>query len=157
LYAGGTEMGAGGVAVNHIARWNGTVWDSVGSGMQSDVSALTAYNGYLYEGGGLYYTNGNYEWIARWASPVGIQENHNSAELAVYPNPFNTKATIEIKGTGNKNYELQLFNILGDEVFKSEMRDGKAEIAREDLSPGVYVIKIISNHEIITAKKIVIQ
>ena len=33
LYAGGAFTTAGGVAANHIAKWNGSSWSALGSGM----------------------------------------------------------------------------------------------------------------------------
>jgi trimeric autotransporter adhesin len=46
LYAGGEFTHAGGVAANSIARWDGTAWSALGSGMSgsSGVLALAVYN-----------------------------------------------------------------------------------------------------------------
>jgi len=53
LYAGGQFTAAGSVPVNNIAQWNGTVWDSVSSGIKGTayIYALTVYNGNLIAGG----------------------------------------------------------------------------------------------------------
>src|SRR5262249_37765159 len=40
LYAGGYFTEAGGVQVNHIAKWDGTQWSPLGSGMNNTVLAL---------------------------------------------------------------------------------------------------------------------
>jgi hypothetical protein len=40
LYAGGFFSSAGGQAVNHVARWDGSTWSPLGSGMNGPVSAL---------------------------------------------------------------------------------------------------------------------
>jgi len=51
LYAGGSFTTAGGVAANNIARWNGSSWSALGSGMSGAnlrVSALVVYD----DGGG---------------------------------------------------------------------------------------------------------
>jgi hypothetical protein len=37
--------------INNLARWNGTDWSSLGSGVSSDVWALTIYDGALVVGG----------------------------------------------------------------------------------------------------------
>jgi hypothetical protein len=66
--AGGAPAGkfetAGGVAVQHIARWNGTAWSAVGSGLV-EAGVLVVHD----DGGGagpaLYATHG--ELLARWA------------------------------------------------------------------------------------------
>src|SRR5882724_10938875 len=51
LYAGGTFTDAGGIPVNNIARWNGTNWSDVGTGVNNEVSALAVFNGELFVGG----------------------------------------------------------------------------------------------------------
>src|SRR5262245_25364827 len=67
LYVGGYFFVAGGVPANMIARWDGTNWTSLGSGMANDVLALTWWNGALYAGGG--FTNAGgvaANSIAKW-------------------------------------------------------------------------------------------
>ncbi len=55
LYVGGEFTIAGDVLANNIAKWDGTNWSPLGSGMQgggsTSVSALTVYNGELIAGG----------------------------------------------------------------------------------------------------------
>jgi len=73
LYAGGSFAGAGGVTSNHIARWNGSSWASVGGGIDpfAEVRALAVYDdgagaalyvgGYFSSAGGLPASH-----VARW-------------------------------------------------------------------------------------------
>ena len=52
LYAGGYFTTAGGVSVNYIAKWDGTNWSSLGTGMSSTVTALAFdLSGNLYASG----------------------------------------------------------------------------------------------------------
>ncbi len=56
LYAGGnftsaTNVGSGAVTVNGIARWNGSNWSALGSGMDGEVYSLAVSGGDLYAGG----------------------------------------------------------------------------------------------------------
>ncbi len=44
LYVGGTYTIAGGETVNYIARWDGTSWSSLESGMNDTVGALTVFD-----------------------------------------------------------------------------------------------------------------
>ena len=77
LIAGGNFTTAGGVAANRIARWNGSAWFPLGSGMNSSVTALTSLpNGDVIAGG--VFTNAGgvpVNNIARWNgsawSPLG--------------------------------------------------------------------------------------
>ena len=77
LYAGGAFFAAGGVSVNHIARWNGAEWSALGSGLDGGtirfplVAALAVYddgNGEgLYAAGQFDFAGGgNADAIARW-------------------------------------------------------------------------------------------
>ena len=51
LYAGGSFTTAGGVTVNRIAKWNGTTWSALGSGMDGRINSLVAIGTDLYAGG----------------------------------------------------------------------------------------------------------
>ncbi len=51
LIAGGFFTTAGGLSVNHIAQWDGSSWQAVGSGLNSIVYGLGAYNNNLVAGG----------------------------------------------------------------------------------------------------------
>ncbi len=52
LYAGGDMDTAGGLPVNHIARWDGANWSALGSGLDAPVNALALDgNDVLYVGG----------------------------------------------------------------------------------------------------------
>jgi cysteine-rich repeat protein len=73
LYAGGGFTTAGGLSANHIARWDGTNWSALGSGMSGggcgdDVRALAVSgSGDLYAGGGFTTADGVVvNGIARW-------------------------------------------------------------------------------------------
>ncbi|MGH2544284.1 MAG: hypothetical protein ACRDIB_15935, partial [Ardenticatenaceae bacterium] len=72
LYAGGSFTTAGGVPVNHIARWDGASWSALGSGVSGTdhtyVSALAvAADGTLYAGGRFTHAGATMvNYIARW-------------------------------------------------------------------------------------------
>jgi hypothetical protein len=67
LYAGGYFTTAGGVPANCIAKWNGSVWSALGSGMDDVVPALVVSGTDLYAGG--YFTTAGgvpANHIAKW-------------------------------------------------------------------------------------------
>ncbi len=89
LYAGGHFFNNGTLTVNHIAKWNGTSWDSLGSGMDQDVYSVAIYNGELYAGGHFLSAGGtNCSYIAKWDGatwqPVGGGMNSDVGYLHVY-------------------------------------------------------------------------
>ena len=73
LYAGGDFTTAGGVSVNYIAKWNGSIWSPLGAGADSFVKALTVYDDgagggpALFAGGWFSHMNGQTaKSIAKW-------------------------------------------------------------------------------------------
>ncbi len=92
LYAGGSFTKAGGVAANHIAKWDGSTWSALGSGTSGGAGAAVlalAVNGTdLYAGGAFTWAGevpANY--IAKWDgnawSALGSGMNHFVEALAV--------------------------------------------------------------------------
>jgi hypothetical protein len=76
LFAGGGFTMAGTNAANYIAKWNGSGWSVVGSGMNTNVLALAVSGGTLYAGGSFTLTGTNAaNYIAQWNgsswSPLG--------------------------------------------------------------------------------------
>ena len=76
LFAGGTFATAGGIPVNHVARWDGSAWSALGSGVvvPSTFSAVRALRSYDDGGGPALYVGGGFtdaggtgaQTIARW-------------------------------------------------------------------------------------------
>jgi hypothetical protein len=66
LIAGGGFTTAGGMSANRIARWDGSTWHPLGSGISREgVAALTLHDGQLVAGGGFFTVDG--EVSAAWA------------------------------------------------------------------------------------------
>ncbi len=67
LYVGGKFVNAGNSTSPFIAAWNGTQWQSMGSGFNAEVRTLCLFNGELYAGG--YFTtsgNDSMNYVAKW-------------------------------------------------------------------------------------------
>ncbi|MEO8286509.1 MAG: S-layer homology domain-containing protein [Chloroflexota bacterium] len=76
VYVGGDFLQAGGLTVNSIARWDGTRWHSLGTGVQGAVRSISISGDDLYVGGGFTTAGGvPANNIARWDGsgwhPVG--------------------------------------------------------------------------------------
>jgi hypothetical protein len=75
LYAGGAFTAAGGAAVNWIAKWDGSSWSALGSGMNGVVHVLAPYDDgsgpALYAGGtfSVALDSGD-SYIAKWGYPA---------------------------------------------------------------------------------------
>lgn len=68
LYAAGGFVTAGGLTVNNIAKWNGTSWSALDSGLNAGVGAMVFdAAGNLYVGGSFTTAGGNpANYIAKW-------------------------------------------------------------------------------------------
>jgi hypothetical protein len=67
VYIGGTFTNAGGVLASNVARWNGTNWLALGSGMNSGVAAIASDGVNVYAGGSFNSAGGgSANRIAKW-------------------------------------------------------------------------------------------
>jgi hypothetical protein len=88
LYIGGVFTTAGGSTANDIARWNGSSWSALGSGMNNTIYALTMSGSTLYAGGSFTTAGGSpANDIAQWNgsswSAMGSGMNNVVYALAV--------------------------------------------------------------------------
>jgi len=73
---------------------------------------------------------------------VGIKEyTPDGVERRVFPNPAQTHFTV----TNTENASLQLYNMLGQEVFSTYSREENTTINVNTLPQGLYVLKVIQN------------
>ena len=67
LYAGGAFTTAGGISANRIAKWNGTSWSALGTGVDSSVNALSALGSNIFVGGNFTTAGGiSAKYLAKW-------------------------------------------------------------------------------------------
>ncbi len=91
LIAGGFFTTAGGVAAINIARWNGSAWSPLGTGMNNAVSTLTTLpSGDLIAGGSFTFAGGlPANRVARWDgsawSALGAGTSNTVVALALLP------------------------------------------------------------------------
>jgi RHS repeat-associated protein len=89
LYAAGKFTKSGTATVNYVAKWTGSSWTQVGTGLATQVYALASWNGSLYAGGA-FTTVGStsYNRLARWNgsawSAVGGGVSGTVQALAAY-------------------------------------------------------------------------
>jgi hypothetical protein len=88
LYAGGDFTTAGGTTVNRIAKWNGSAWSALGTGMNASVYELVVSGSDLYAGGdfttaGGVTANRIAEWNGSAWSALGTGMNAGVFALAV--------------------------------------------------------------------------
>lgn len=63
----------------------------------------------------------------------------NSANLLVYPNPISEEIIIET--AGNNKLDFEIYNVLGESVFKGNLTN-RAIINISKFASGLYIIKL---------------
>jgi hypothetical protein len=111
VYAGGDFTTAGGSAANHIAKWDGSSWSALGSGMNGEVVALAVSGSGLYASGGFTTAGGRFspqvaEAVFVMPSPVVLE----SPTLAggVFSASFTNTPGATLTGRGTTNLSLPL-------------------------------------------------
>ena len=88
---------------------------------------------------------------------VGIEEINNTASMDVYPNPFSSNTTIEVNITENQNVKVDVYNVVGQNVFsvnKGTLSSGEHKIAlnAEELPSGMYFVTLTTEKGRITKR-----
>lgn len=78
-------------------------------------------------------------------------------EIAIYPNPFRTNATIGLN-IDLKNAELLIYNLLGKELKKIKNISGqKFTFNRENLTDGIYFYQLRQDNNLIFSGKFIVE
>lgn len=80
------------------------------------------------------------------------QESTSIEGLSLYPNPV-TSGKVSISTKNDANKDITIFDLLGKRIFQSQLTSRELNIS--NLSPGVYIIKIIEDGATATRKLIV--
>ena len=109
LYIGGDFTAVGDVIANRIAKWNGSSWSALGSGMNDTVMALVVSGSDVYAGGGFTTAGGSAAvGIAKWSrsswSALGAGMNNVVSALAVSGSDVYAGGEFTTAGGGAANY-----------------------------------------------------
>jgi hypothetical protein len=90
---------------------------------------------------------------------IGINELKYNSQFDIYPNPSNSKITIDVSNMvfTEENKYLSLKNALGQVVLKASFNSKQSEIDVSNFSNGIYFIEISLSNNLILNKKIVIN
>jgi len=159
---------AGGDTAITIAKWNGTNWAPLGSGLNGGPNGLTVYNNDLIVGGTFTTAGGiNANYIAKWGTPYGIK--NINAEIPEYfslsqnyPNPFNPNTKIQFALPQKSFTKLIVYDYLGREIttlVNEQLNAGiyEADFDGSNLSSGVYYYRLTAGDFIETKKMILVK
>jgi hypothetical protein len=152
LFAGGIFYTAGGSPANNVARFNGTQWLPLGTGINYDVFASCVHKDELYFGGAFTMAGGIFaKNIARYVLPVGISENKFVTDVLVSPNPSEGNFII------NSNYQFNgytIFDITGKIIRSGDFPFQEMELKLFNESNGLYFLELYYNQDVIRRRLI---
>lgn len=80
----------------------------------------------------------------------------DQSKIKIYPNPFNSSTTIQLKSSIS-NGELNILNVFGQKIkTMSNISGDQIKIERDNLSSGIYLIRLTQDNKTITSEKIII-
>lgn len=90
---------------------------------------------------------------------TNIKDIDNSYSIDVYPNPSSGNVTINISSIEKNDYQLEIFNIVGQKVYTEQLtpvnRYFKKEINLVPFGKGLYILNFTSNKKTSNVKVIV--
>jgi hypothetical protein len=86
---------------------------------------------------------------------VGINSNDLNGNISIYPNPSNGNFTIS--NPSENNVSIDVLNILGSSVLKSQSSEKNIHINMEKAIKGIYFVQILNNQGNKTVKKLIIK
>lgn len=94
-----------------------------------------------------------------WATKVvGINENTSgSGIISMFPNPATTEATLHYFLNKSNNVKVEVYNMMGQKVYAQDLGvkyNGKSEytLNTEDMTEGMYFVKLTIGKEVFTSK-----
>ena len=91
-------------------------------------------------------------FITEKPCPVGIDENPGKLNVTLYPNPTTEYLNIEIQNLAGKT-EMKIYDIRGRIIKINSLKPGVNRIDIGELNYGIYLIKLISNEEVVFQQK----
>lgn len=88
-------------------------------------------------------------------SAVGLSKESQQSQLKVFPNPF--KNELLISNPLQKDFQLQLRNVVGQSIAIESIREKNQRIETADLKAGIYFISIYEKGELVEIRKLIKQ
>tara|TARA_B100000780_G_scaffold260923_1_gene212999 strand:+ start:1949 stop:2740 length:792 start_codon:yes stop_codon:yes gene_type:complete len=93
-------------------------------------------------------------FILNVESNVGVEELANLSDVVVYPNPATTDVTFELTSV-NENTNVQIFDLLGNLVYKSTYSKDILMVNTSNFTNGVYIYKLSSDKNSVVGRLVI--
>ena len=88
--------------------------------------------------------------------PLSTKKN-NENPFSIYPNPNNGRFVITFKDIFIENYKLEMYDTLGKKITTQNLNSSQTVIETNNLSKGLYIIKITNPENLSFNTKIVVE
>ena len=85
---------------------------------------------------------------------VGVEEVSSLSNVSVYPNPATKAVTFDLAST-KEDVQVQIFDLLGNNVFNSSYTKASVTVNTSNFTNGVYIYKLTTVNESSTGRLIV--
>lgn len=146
LFTVGIIDTAGGIPVSNIAVWDGNNWSAFSNDIfNGAINDIAVFNGELYVTGGFSMINSDsVHYIAKYNGwHLGEELPAKKTDgVKIYPNPVSDYLEIETSYLSSEKKFLRIYNMMGEEKFKSELLNLKSEIDVSKLARGIYIAEV---------------
>ena len=147
VFAGGDFTQAGGAPASRVAKWNGSAWSPLGTGLNGWAFVLaTGPSGILYSGGDFTTTGDGSKVMSRFGiydpnAPLATKATTAAPTAQLFPNPAHGTATLRLPAAAPR-LPVTLTDALGRTVRRySAPAAAEAELDLRGLPVGTYVVR----------------
>jgi len=91
-------------------------------------------------------------------APLLIDESSNELSFNLAPNPMTDFSILQLANQTGQTYKVEIFNISGQLIMAMEISDSKPiRIDNESFLPGMYLVQISKEFQIVGIEKLIIE
>ena len=95
---------------------------------------------------------------AGWSEVIKVHfDDKANVDYLILPNPFNDYATISFQNPLNKNEQWIIYNAAGNFVNEGFARSNTFILMKNNLNPGLYILRLITDNKILKELKLIID
>lgn len=88
--------------------------------------------------------------------PLSTSQN-NKNQFSIFPNPSKGNFSITFQNQLIQNYQLEVYDLLGKKVLTQNLNDSQTTIETNNLSKGLYIVKITTTANTSFNAKIIVE
>jgi len=143
-----TQTAAGNTRIIHTSSGNSqNSWSFKWTSPASEQGKITFY-GSSVSGNANGGTSGDQVFLGKSGSKPSLSiSDANRIEFDMFPNPASDRVTIQLPSNSDKA-TVEFYNYIGKKILSKEITNTANKIDVNDLSTGVYILKVISENKI---------